>query len=430
MFSVNILQISMIKFIIWLGALLACLLAGCDSSGGVKTKHARESSQGASGASSGSSGSVDSLTDNLASPEQREKRFLKRASSPGRSKKANGREIIDASRVREYNSELAKLRSSDRATKTSKNGGKNEYCDVSSLRLKEGDVKFQKKVYAEGSGSRLFVEDSRGKKLVVKTVRVDSSPGIRDGLNRERALLHALRGTGVAPEAYEIKDGLKNAVCHRRSMVSEYVGAKEIRLAGALLSKNRALLGKVGAKMIELIKALHATGFIHGDIFGRNLVYGSDSDIVRTLRLIDFGRSEPFIQETTGEHIEEKKIDYGWAWKHRALSIWELQGWRKTRRDDMYRIAELLISLGGFGGKFERELALLAGKYGTARLKSDEWRRGKEQLKEKVLKLKLNRVIGNGAPREIVEFYEYCKGLKFAEAPDYDFWINKLRSIT
>jgi len=125
-------------------------------------------------------------------------------------------------------------------------------------------------------------------------------------------------------------------------MVSDYVGPKQISSAGHLLLKNAKLLGEVAASLVGIIESVHQRGFIHGNIHSGNVLYHGDDNILNTLSLIDFDRAEEFILPS-GEHVAESHKEYADGWSLEMLSPFELEGWRKTRRDDMYRIVEMLL---------------------------------------------------------------------------------------
>lgn len=58
----------------------------------------------------------------------------------------------------------------------------------------------------------------------------------------------------------------------------------------------------IGLRVLDLLERLHKTGHVHNDIKPDNFVVSlDDSD---TLNIIDFGFTTPYLDKTTGQHIE------------------------------------------------------------------------------------------------------------------------------
>ena len=314
---------------------------------------------------------------------------------------------------------------------------KGDFCNVSELRLEgiHDPMRFDtKKVFATGSQSRLYISQKKvgGHSLMVKTVDLAASRIIK-AMIRDKAFLYALKGTKIVPEVYKVSEGIgfgkRPELCLAATIVTEFLGGKEIGKAREVLSKNPALLGRVGARIIELVKQLHSIGFVHGDIHHRNFVYESNGSIPETLRMIDFGRVEPFIT-LQGEHVAESKGNYGLNWNARLLSTSELEGWRKTRKDDMYRIAELLLFLGRFDDSYVQNSREIVKAFEPGKKGDPAWESKSRKVRSEILKLKMNRDLSS-APPVLRRFFIYCRDeLQFATRPQYDYWINELVKLT
>ena len=220
------------------------------------------------------------------------------------------------------------------------------YCSVKTLPIEKANpqlFRFNHTFpFSRGSDSFIYksIDTIEGRHLVAKTVSLNS-PEMLQSLLREKALLRAL----FEKKIFSIVPGLFSNLCEIFVMVSELVGEKPIAHAGPLLSQNPALLARTAAAAIKLLKEIHDKGFVHGDIHGDNFVYSGDNDaatIPESLALIDFGRTEVFI-DRFGRHIPESKKEYANWLNLDILSPFELQGWYKTRRDDIFRLAEILL---------------------------------------------------------------------------------------
>jgi len=191
------------------------------------------------------------------------------------------------------------------------------------------------------------------------------------------------------------------------------------------------VLSAIGASALDIIRRIHSTGLIHGDIHRRNFIVQDSSEPAKTLRIIDFGRVELFMvphatnypPETVliPDHSNTKLTHDGWS--PRLLSPWEIGGHRPTRRDDVFRIAEMLIFM--FGDQnFHTQ-------YDTA---EKEYKRGRKtdnsatKFLTTVIDLKQNRPFNPSLPPKIKEFYQYTLGLGYMDEPNYQEWIDKLRS--
>ena len=187
-----------------------------------------------------------------------------------------------------------------------------------------------------------------------------------------------------------------------RLIVTEFVGEHQFANMGQVPSDILA----VGARALDILKSLHATGFVHGDIHGGNFVY-SGFEPATSLRLIDFGRTVPYIESTTGMHIADQDTPVYEDLVEDWLSVFELGRSRKSRRDDMYRLAEMLIKQGGYDKLFHR----------VRLTRSDD-----------MLERKKTRQFQRNVPKLLIDFYAYCTALGFDQEPDYTGWADQFRT--
>lgn len=129
-------------------------------------------------------------------------------------------------------------------------------------------------------------------------------------------------------------------------------------------------IAEIAALLLNQLKEVHATGFVHGDVHAGNIVW--DGRNFNSFRFIDFGESRPFVDWKTRTHILPIQKRVSPVVNQDLLSRWERLGYPKSRRDDLSRLATAL------------------GNYPV-----------------------------------VTEFYKYVQSLEFDTVPKYDFWIQK-----
>ena len=101
----------------------------------------------------------------------------------------------------------------------------------------------------------------------------------------------------------------------------------------------------IGLKSLNLVKRLHARGIVHGDIHPGNILFKTDKNLAATdwrtddLVLIDLGLASFFPDEVDhsefAPHARARSNPF-------VLSHWELDSQRPGRRDDVFRLFEML----------------------------------------------------------------------------------------
>ena len=223
-----------------------------------------------------------------------------------------------------------------------------------------------------------------------------------DQLWKESAVLKLLSGYKGITSTYVAATFSESVsqLCQLRTMVMERVGEQDIgeyrknNGGGPLDNK---FVSSVGIAAINLLETLHSTGLVHGDVHGGNFVLYK-SDPAASLRIIDFGRSGPYIDAKTGNHVPLTRLGEN-GWNPGLLSVGELEGWTVSRRDDLFRLAELMI----------------ANTDGYIDLESPQ----------KILHGKRNRKFSPLVPEGFVQFYKETMALDFDATPDY----NRFRSL-
>lgn len=225
----------------------------------------------------------------------------------------------------------------------------------------------------------------------------------------EKSVLAVFSDSGITPALLDSITSVDSA-CAARMMVMESVGAmdlNDLRVSEPYLS--RVLVARLALRGIELLKQFHSRGFVHGDIHLGNFCY-SGGDPVKTLRLIDFDRSIPFVDPVAKRHIRapatvtpeqkqrQSRLD------PTLLSVYELEGSTAlSRRDDWSRLAEHILNL------VSSEL--------------DLWRRFHLAVTwHDARETKLSRSEEDSV---FNDFYRSTLNMAFAERPAYETWASK-----
>jgi serine/threonine protein kinase len=139
---------------------------------------------------------------------------------------------------------------------------------------------------------------------------------------------------------------------------------------------------KIAKKALQLVQGLHELGFVHGDFHSGNIAFrnpklsfediGKDMESIDEMILIDFGLAKEFRSDEVPDESDASIKDLNPI----LLSPWQLEGKRRSPRDDVFRVLEALAyNLNPASMKsFSQEL-------GQIRAIRDLTLRTKEQLK-------------------------------------------------
>ena len=161
----------------------------------------------------------------------------------------------------------------------------------------------------------------------------------------------------------------------------------------------------IAVRLIEMVRAVHAVGMVHGDIRNHNVVV-ADIGTPGTMKLVDFGRTIPFIDPSTGRHILPVVLPNRWFIDPTHLSPFELEGSLLSRRDDMYRVSELLFRM-----------------IDSASVPS--WRGNSDTVAQQKRDWRINDSFGS----VFNEFHAEMLSLEFSQQPNYEQWITRFRQI-
>jgi serine/threonine protein kinase len=127
-----------------------------------------------------------------------------------------------------------------------------------------------------------------------------------------------------------------------RFMVMEKVGeslhAMSRRYANGKVPLVNVL--SLGTKMMKIIRKLHDEGqVVHGDIHAGNICFSRTGN---SLRLIDFGRANLVTSAEDGVPSLEREP---FSWHDPLFSHWNIEGYRETRRDDVFKVFLVMAML-------------------------------------------------------------------------------------
>ena len=282
-------------------------------------------------------------------------------------------------------------------------------CMPGTLTIDGEGISFRNQI---GRGSRSVVYKSSNNRYVVKVISKLGGP-IFSALCMERAVLSELGGLGgstvrkfnfIAPQR-------QPPSCGPRMMVSDMVSGHTLFVANPPDHE----LFRIGAQLIRALKSLHMHGIVHGDIHGRNIIV----DAAGLGRLIDFGNASFFVDPATGEHIPESRGIPDATLNPGFMSIFQLEGFPKTRRDDMVRLAEALLRMPERVNQFCDLNRLAALEGATGEETDDEL---VQMSRAYFARCKRNHSVVPDRPRLAQDFFEAMMQTPFSDAPDYEHW--------
>lgn len=289
---------------------------------------------------------------------------------------------------------------------------------------------------AHGSSSEVYKSEPvpalEGKTLIIKSLAPSAkkdtkvlSAKIKLALLEDEAFMLAFEKVpGLVPHTYAWEASDIDSYCHARTIVSENVGATELGDLPKSKRTNASVMYLIAARALEIIEQIHMSGLIHGDIHKRNWLIQDKEKPAETLRIIDFGRVQLFMKPHPSDPAKfilipdnTQLILQTNGWNASLLSPWEIKGHRPTRRDDIFRIAEMLIFMFG-DPNFHSAVSVAKDKYQKTNL---------PQYLQTVIDLKFHRKFDASLPPKIKEFYKYAVSMRYNNKPNYQRWIREFR---
>ncbi|XP_036277170.1 casein kinase I [Pipistrellus kuhlii] len=166
-------------------------------------------------------------------------------------------------------------------------------------------------------------------------------------------------------------------------------------------------------QMISRIEYVHTKNFIHRDIKPDNFLMGIGRHCNK-LFLIDIGLAKKYRDNRTKQHIPYRE-DKNLTGTARYASINAHLGIEQSRRDDMESLGYVLMY-------FNRTSLPWQG------LKAATKKQKYEKISEKKMSIPVE-VLCKGFPAEFTMYLNYCRGLRFEEAPDYMYLRQLFRIL-
>ena len=169
----------------------------------------------------------------------------------------------------------------------------------------------------------------------------------------------------------------------------------------------------LGIQMIDRIEYIHSRKILHRDIKPENFVIGRGK-YSHIVYILDFGLSKKYWSSRQNKHIafcKNKKLT-GTA---RYASINALSGCEQGRRDDLESIGYIIMYF-------------IRGSLPWQGLKVNN----KEDRYKKICDKKratTAKELCNGFPKELENFVNYTRNLKFMEVPDYEYLRYLLKRV-
>ena len=169
----------------------------------------------------------------------------------------------------------------------------------------------------------------------------------------------------------------------------------------------------LGIQIIDRIEYIHSKKMIHRDIKPDNFLIGrgNNSHIVY---ILDFGLSKKYWSSKKNKHIQfstNKKLT-GTA---RYASVNALSGYEQGRRDDLESIGYVIMYF-------------IRGTLPWQGLKAKDREDRYKKIYESKKKTSANELC-MGYPKQLENFVNYTRNLKFMEVPDYKYLRNLLRDV-
>jgi len=170
----------------------------------------------------------------------------------------------------------------------------------------------------------------------------------------------------------------------------------------------------VADQMVARIEYVHNKLFIHRDIKPDNFLMGIGPHCNKIF-LIDFGLAKKYMDNRTRTHIPYRE-DKNLTGTARYAAINAHLGIEQSRRDDMESLGYVLMY-------FNR-----GGHLPWQGLKAANKKQKYEKISEKKMSTPIE-VLCKGFPAEFAMYLNYCRGLRFEEAPDYMYLRQLFRIL-
>lgn len=273
-----------------------------------------------------------------------------------------------------------------------------------------GNLSLKSTIYDEAEDSRILlgeaVDGSRaGTRFAIKVVFPQSDEDLVE-LDREIQALTDLREVDSVMRLVYAPEGMAKTPRGKelKYCVLELLGESLQDLLADEFERGNMpmpMIESVAVQGLRTLQAVHALGYVHGDVGMGNLMF---TDASRTmLKLIDFGYAKKF-RNSDGSHVVPG-VNPLPAKARSVLSVSELDGHFPARKDDLHRFGEVLLKLLNTDYTW-----LFRGATGAA-----------------IRKIKMETVPSaccSRADRRFDKYFELVRGLGYDQEPDYAALID------
>jgi serine/threonine protein kinase len=162
--------------------------------------------------------------------------------------------------------------------------------------------------------------------------------------------------------------------------------------------------------IVKRLECIHRKGLLHRDVKPDNFLFGL-SEKRNVLHLIDFGFCKKYLLDDGITHIPLRE-NRNLVGTPNFVSINVHDGCESSRRDDLESVAYIFLYL--TREKLEWSDYSIQGDY--------------RNMNNKIRGEKMRIMMDDHTPEIIKKYFEYCRGLKFDEAPNYNFIYDLLRN--
>lgn len=180
---------------------------------------------------------------------------------------------------------------------------------------------------------------------------------------------------------------------------------KCLRVCGGRFSLRTVL--QIADQALRRLEHIHERSLLHRDIKPENFLLGRPGgDAASVIHLVDFGLARQYRDLRTHCHIMYREGKH-LTGTPRYASINAHLGIEQSRRDDLESLGYMLVYF-------------LKGRLPWQGLTAETRKHKYQRIMERKLATPV-RLLCEGLPPEFVEYFEYCRALRFADKPRYRY---------
>jgi len=168
-------------------------------------------------------------------------------------------------------------------------------------------------------------------------------------------------------------------------------------------------------QMVKRLESIHRKGLIHRDVKPDNFLLGTEKN-KNIIYLIDYGFCKKYVLDDGITHMQmrERCKIIGTL---NFVSINVHDGYEPSRRDDLESVVYIMLYLISDNNEWKKIVNINEN--------DDDNDNDNEKIKNNKLKI----INSDKTPKLLKEFFEYCRGLKFDETPNYEYIYCLLKNI-